>query len=233
MPGADTPPPAVSWQAPVAPLQIVRAYREAPRFAAGGHRGIDLGVVPGAAVAAPCGGRITFRGPVAGGPPTVTVDCGRLRATLQRLAPSVRVGEQVRRGERVGRAAGDAVDLSARRPDGTYLDPAALLGREQGGGPAPIASARERPQRRGRPAPTRPQAQVPARLADRALVTPQPRGGAAPHQSHGARGVDVPLGAGGLAVMAAALAGLAAQAARRRRRGPNVARRASLARAQR
>ncbi len=115
------------WMPPVAPVEVERRFREVAPYAAGGHRGIDLAAAPGSAVRAPCRGVVTFRGRVAGGAPTLTVDCGHLRATLQRVEPSVGVRAQVRAGAVIGAATGDAVDLSARRGDGSYLDPLALL----------------------------------------------------------------------------------------------------------
>ena len=205
---ADHPPPV--WHAPVEPVAIVRRYREVAPFAAGGHRGIDLRAEPGVSVAAPCSGRVTFRGAVAGGPPTVTIDCGRLRATLQRVAPAVVAGARVGRGSRVGVATSAAVDLSARRPDGTYLDPAQLLG--QFGQPAPVVTVPRARSRR--PGLTSSRAQRPARVADRALVNTK---GVVPAQSLAGRPgrADRPLGFAGLG-LAALVAGLWAVAAVRR-----------------
>lgn len=218
-------PPPVVWTAPVSPMRIVREYRPVAPYAAGGHRGIDLRARPGQPVRSPCRGIVAFRGAVAGGPPTVTIRCGKLRATVQRVRPSVVRGAAVVSGGAIGSAAGEAVDLSARESDGTYLDPAALLRRSEPHAP-PVAV----PRRPG--APTR-RTHLPARVVDRALVTP--RGAPAPSWGRVEDGAsaDVPLGVVGTGVAASAMVALALGAARRRHGGPRQAPRALPARVQR
>lgn len=233
------PPPAV-WQAPVAPAEVVRAFHQVSPFAAGGHRGIDLRARPGQSVRSPCSGRVVFRGAVAGGPPTLTLRCGPLRATLQRVAPAVGPGRSVGRGAVVGLATAGALDLSARRADGSYLDPARLLGVREGAASPPVVAARRlgrpptaarpsAPEHGARPGASASAAQHPARLADRALVT-----SSAARPAPGPRAsVDVPLGVAGSVLSAAAVAVLAGTALRRRRRGPGRAAHAMPARLQR
>lgn len=214
------PPPAI-WSAPVSPVHVTRAFRPGAPYAAGGHRGIDLRARAGATIRTPCAGTVTFRGSVAGGPPTVTIRCGDLRATLQRVRPLVGRGASVGAGRPVGVAIGAAVDLSARRADGTYVDPSRLLRR-----PGPRTPPAVAPRR---PTAPRPRAQLPADVADRALVTPS----SAERTAAGVRSVDAPLGLAGAALAAAALVALTARAVRQRRRGPGRAAHALRPRLQR
>ncbi|MGI8730839.1 MAG: M23 family metallopeptidase, partial [Solirubrobacteraceae bacterium] len=74
---------ARGWIRPVdGPL--LRAFSVGPdRFAAGQHRGVDLGAPAGERVAAACGGRVSFAGRVPRGGRTVSVRCGPLIATYQ------------------------------------------------------------------------------------------------------------------------------------------------------
>lgn len=218
------PPPAI-WNAPVTPLRVVRAFRPGTPYAAGGHRGIDLRARPGAPVRAPCGGVVTFRGAVGGGPPTVTIRCGALRATLQRVRPTVVRGEAVVAGATVGVAADAAVDLSARQADDTYLDPAALLTPASPRVPPALGPRR--------PSMPTPRAQHPARVADRALVTPEGAPSASAARPTVAAAVDRPLGLVGAALAASSIIALTLTAVRHGRRGPGRAARALRPRAQR
>src|SRR3954452_1999416 len=81
------------WRWPVASREVAGRFAYSPRhpFAAAQRRGIDVAAAPGATVRAPCGGRVSFAGPVPGGRGLgVTVRCGALVAThlgLGRLPP--------------------------------------------------------------------------------------------------------------------------------------------------
>ena len=232
--------PPRPWRAPTTPVVVVRAFRPGVPYAAGGHRGIDLRARRGAAVGSPCAGVVTFRGRVAGGPPTVTVSCGALRATLQRVAPAVWVGQAVGPGAALGVATQAVVDLSARRADGSYVDPAHLIG----GGGARVAPPVGRPAGRrggGRSRPAKVVA-APARLSADALVSPHPGASAvAPRGRAGstATGARPQLGQprppdrselgpsliGGGALLAALATGAAVVVLRARRRaGPGAGR---------
>ncbi|MDO9352616.1 MAG: M23 family metallopeptidase [Solirubrobacteraceae bacterium] len=240
MPVSTPPPP---WIPPVSPVLVERRYREVAPYAAGGHRGIDLATRVGDRVGSPCGGRVVFRGRVAGGPQVVTVDCGDLRATLGRVAPASAIwrGASVRRGATVGVATAAAIDLSARHPDGSYLDPLPLLaeaGRHRL--PPVVGAPKRRPARPGR------EASRPAHLPEGALLLPAGIGAPArfgdarpgrrdlagrvevpqlrPGSPATADPVDWPLAAGaGLAVLAASLTGL--RVARGRPRSGRASRR--------
>jgi hypothetical protein len=236
MPAVAAPPP---WISPVTPVVVERRFRMVARYGAGGHRGIDLAVEPGDRVRAPCGGRVTFRGRVAGGPQTVTLVCQDLRATLQRVAPAASVvsGASLRRGSTLGVALGTAVDLSARSADGEYLDPLPLLAAAQRHRVPPTGARRARRPSRPGPSHTRP-----AQLPEGALLLPtgvgapafsaearsghRARAGQAGARPHGPRAgteaaVDWPLAiGGGIAALAGSLTGLLAV-----RRSPRTGRR--------
>lgn len=159
------PPAAAPWRAPVRPLRITRHFRLGAPYAAGGHRGIDLATTPGAPVRSPCAGTVTFAGRVAGSPPTLTIACAGLRATLQRAAPSVGPGARVGPGDRVATATARRVDLSARLPSDAYVDPAPLIATGAPPASPPLATGRRAREPRS-PAPaSAPRSSAPARAS--------------------------------------------------------------------
>lgn len=105
-----------------------------------GHRGIDLGAVPGTEVRAPAHGRVTFAGTVAGNQ-SVTIDTGGGRVVhlsyLHGLA--VGAGDVVAAGSVVGWTGGGHIRGSIRGPSvhlgveigGEYTDPLPLLARRR------------------------------------------------------------------------------------------------------
>ncbi len=132
-----------TWRRPV-PGAVVRRFRLArDPFARGQHRGVTLAAAPGAAVLAPCTGRVRFAGTVGTSGPTVTIGCGALNATLTHLGAVLtarRAG--VAAGQVVGRMGPDGiVQLGARvrAQRFGYLDPLTLLAAESAPrlGPAP------------------------------------------------------------------------------------------------
>ena len=218
---------AAPWQRPVRG-PVVRAFAlSADRFARGQHRGVDLAAPLGAPVRAACGGRVRFAGSVPGGGRTVSVACGRLRATYQHLgAVAVRRGQVLAPGATLGSVGRSGrprfprphVHLGAREAaSGRYVDPLTLLGPDPRADP-PVVPVPPRPVPLGpapprvslgpapRPAPRRP---VPAAP----LTTPAPvvasRGAPAPPPLV----VWAGLGLFGLGLPLGGLAGL-----RRRRR---------------
>lgn len=125
-------PPSAQW--PVRPASVVHAYEPTTTYGPG-HRGVDLGVLPGQAVHAALPGRVTTAGTVAGRPLVVIAHDDGLRTTYLPVAPQVDVGDRVRRGQVIGRVAAPPHCLDAAclhwgaRHDGTYLDPRLLLAR--------------------------------------------------------------------------------------------------------
>ena len=217
---------ARGWLRPVdGPL--LRAFAVGPdRFAAGQHRGADLGAPAGARVRAACGGRVSFAGRVPGGGRTVSVRCGTLVATYQHLG---RVA--VRRGQRllpgaligtVGRARPSPhVHLGARHAaTGAYVDPLTLFGGAPPAGVPVLPLARPRPGPRPRPlGPAPPGAPVRPIAIPVAAPAPVPR-------SVGAQRVPWPvwLGVGLVALGLPLGGGLVVLRDRRRRASVVIAR---------
>jgi murein DD-endopeptidase MepM/ murein hydrolase activator NlpD len=145
---------AASWRAPVGG-PVARGFDLGSNpFEGGRHRGADFAASPGAAVHAPCRGRVVVAGRVASSGGVVTLLCGRWRVSLLPLAAvSVRRRAVVRAGARVGTLAPShvhaGVHLGVRR-DGSrfgYVDPLRFL--EASRPAAPPLAARRGP--RGRP----------------------------------------------------------------------------------
>jgi murein DD-endopeptidase MepM/ murein hydrolase activator NlpD len=123
------------------PLQptprVVRAFDPPDSTWGAGHRGVDLAGSVGQPVHAALAGRVSFAAPLAGRG-VVVVDHGSTRTTYEPVAPTVRVGDEVARGQPIGtlELVGSHCFPAAclhwgwRRGD-TYLDPLLLVG----GGP--------------------------------------------------------------------------------------------------
>jgi murein DD-endopeptidase MepM/ murein hydrolase activator NlpD len=124
----------LSW--PLSPIPKVTRYFEPPETPYGpGHRGIDLASAPDAGVLATAEGMVIFAGQLAGRG-VVSVDHeGGLRSTYEPVTPSVVTGDQVHRGQVLGKlAAGHlgcpepaCLHFGVRRGE-EYLDPLALIG---------------------------------------------------------------------------------------------------------
>jgi septal ring factor EnvC (AmiA/AmiB activator) len=117
---------------------LLRGFEEAAGPFGPGHRGLDFGAAPGAAVRAPAGGRVTFAGKVVG---TTWVTIEVAPALLVTLGPletvATPVGRKVTIGSSVGTlapghpivspAAPRTPDLAALhlglRVNGVYVDP--------------------------------------------------------------------------------------------------------------
>ncbi|MCL2595593.1 MAG: M23 family metallopeptidase [Promicromonosporaceae bacterium] len=136
----------VAYQAPVSGA-VARFFDPPAQRWLAGHRGVDFWLAPGAQIASPATGVVTFAGTVAGKPLVVVTHPDGLRSTLEPVTASVRQGTTVTGGEAVGmlatwpgtqgnddhcvaltpQAAGACLHWGVRRGD-TYLDPLALLG---------------------------------------------------------------------------------------------------------
>jgi murein DD-endopeptidase MepM/ murein hydrolase activator NlpD len=218
-------------------------FERAIPYVRGRRRGIDFRGREGARVVAPCAGIVTYSGRVPG--PWgrgVTLRCaGGLVATELGLASvAVTRGALVVTGEVVG-TLGDRglLRLGAREAADRqgYLDPAALLGGEDGPSVPVLAPPSSQPPREARRLPLAPRAVAPPPAAARpraaarphAVAPPpaaaRPRAAARPHAVASPRAVAPPHAAplppapvlAGLALLAVAATG--GRGARRRRRG--------------
>jgi hypothetical protein len=125
-----------SWQWPLRPpVSVVRPFDPPAHPWEAGHRGVDLAARPGQAVYAAGPGRVGFARDLAGRG-VVTVIHGRLRTTYLPVRPSVRAGQVVAAGARIGVVedvlghCGSSSCLHwGLREGSTYFDPLTLLGR--------------------------------------------------------------------------------------------------------
>jgi murein DD-endopeptidase MepM/ murein hydrolase activator NlpD len=131
----SAPPVATLWTAPLTgELVVARPFDPPPGPYAAGHRGVDLGGVPGSAVLAAGDGVVVFAGMVAGRP-VVSIDhADGLRTTYEPVQPSVAGGQAVARGSPIGTLlaghGGCPVEACLHwglRRGETYLDPMGLL----------------------------------------------------------------------------------------------------------
>src|SRR4051794_18679400 len=140
-------PPALGWSWPVAGPVLMPFSVGSDPYAAGQHRGIDIGAATGAPVAAPAGGAVSFAGTVPRGGKTVTIQTrDGYSVTLVHLGSySVRRGDSVTESDVVGTVGPSGapelpqpyVYLGVRvtaDPNG-YVDPLQLLPRTE---PAPV-----------------------------------------------------------------------------------------------
>lgn len=137
-PGAVAARPAYDW--PLVPRPPVTHGFDPPaqRWLAG-HRGVDLGAAPDAAVLSAGAGTVRFAG-VVGGRPTVSVlHPDGIATTYEPVRGIVHAGEVVRRGQVLGYLdaghpgcpAAACLHWGARRgsgPSAQYLNPLALVG---------------------------------------------------------------------------------------------------------
>lgn len=118
------------------PGELVRAFDAPAGPYSAGHRGADLLAPPGTAVLAAADGVVAFVGVVAGRP-TVSIDHSTggdsWRTTYQPVHGTVRAGQRVSRGDRIGwttasqECASGCLHWGLRRGHDEYLDPMAWL----------------------------------------------------------------------------------------------------------
>jgi hypothetical protein len=113
---ADEDDAGVGWLRPVEGT-VVHPFEQPADDYAAGHRGADLAAAPGTPVRAANDGVVSFAGSVAGTLHVTVTHAGGLRTSYSFLAGvSVRVGQQVARGDVVGATGGTGPDH-----DGTVL----------------------------------------------------------------------------------------------------------------
>src|SRR5215218_6251269 len=178
-------PAASGWSWPVDGA-VLRPYSLGPdTYAAGQHRGIDVGAAVRESVRAPAGGVVSFVGPVPAGGRAVTIQTGDGYAVtlLQLNATEVVRGGTVTEGQVVGRV-GESADPVTAAPhvhlgirisaeaDG-YLDPVGLLP-ARAAAPSPQTTAAPEPVPAPPPGPVASAAvdPTPAAAAETAAVAP-------------------------------------------------------------
>jgi murein DD-endopeptidase MepM/ murein hydrolase activator NlpD len=116
------------------PVRIVRRFEAPAGPYAAGHRGVDFATVANEAVRAAGSGVIIFAGSVAGRGVVVMRHPDGLRTEYEPIAATVRVGDSVGAGERIGVISGQhdncppdgCLHWGARRGS-AYFDPLSLL----------------------------------------------------------------------------------------------------------
>jgi Peptidase family M23 len=141
--------PAHAWTWPVAGPVLQPFQLGSDPYAAGQHRGIDIGAPPGTAVVTPAGGDVAFAGTVPRGGRTLTIATpdGYAVTLLHLGSIAVARGESVEEGDPIGTIgpSGEAehaegyVHLGIRVTDDPhgYVDPASLLPTRPASEPAP------------------------------------------------------------------------------------------------
>lgn len=125
--------PSWSWPLPRQggrPPAIVRPFRPPSRRWLPGHRGVDLAAPPGAPVLAAGAGTVAFAGTLFG-EDIVVVSHGGVRTSYEPVEASVRVGEQVARGDVLGKLTTDGPNAVDDHP-GTVLHWGLLAGHGHG-----------------------------------------------------------------------------------------------------
>jgi len=181
-------PAARAWTWPVhGPVLQTFVFDHAHPYAAGQHRGIDIGAEAGAPVLAPSSGTVTFAGFVPGSGESVTIEgADGLAATLTHLGTIVVVkAATVSEGDVVGSVGptgtaevdGPYVHLGIRAiaDENGYVDPLTLLP------PVPTAGP-QAPQPQGIPQQAAP-AQEPSSASTSPTLSPSPDEAAAPESS--------------------------------------------------
>jgi hypothetical protein len=124
-PAGAAPDPPASYRPPV-DAEVTDPFRPPTHPYGPGHRGLEYGSAPGAAVHATADGKVVFAGLVAGTRHVTVLHPDGLRTTVSYLRSiAVVVGQEVARGQVLGTADGPLL-LTARQGD-RYLDPASLF----------------------------------------------------------------------------------------------------------
>src|SRR5262245_64020392 len=171
---------ARAWTWPVdGPVLRPFSFDRAHPYAAGQHRGLDLGAPTGASVVSPVAGVVTFAGTVPTGGKTVSIETpSGYTATLVHLGSiGVKQGTRIPEGATLGTVGPSGVPdlaqpyvyfgLRETAVDEGYVDPLGFLpARPLAGTPAP----QPQPERAADPAATSPVAQPAAATAPAAVV---------------------------------------------------------------
>src|SRR6476646_7797927 len=113
------PAPALGWSWPVTGSVLTGfAFDRAHPYAAGQHRGVDIGAAEGAAVSAPVAGTVSFAGSVPSSGKTVSIETADgYSVTLVDLGSySVRRGQEAAARDVVGTVVPGGVDAELQEP---------------------------------------------------------------------------------------------------------------------
>jgi murein DD-endopeptidase MepM/ murein hydrolase activator NlpD len=134
---AATDPASPLFRLPLPPPAVVLTGFDPPATRYGrGHRGVDLAAPVGAVVTSAGAGTVVFAGGLAGRGVVSIQHPSGLRTTYEPVAATVTAGTVVAAGDPIGAltaghpgcAPASCLHWGARLPDGSYLDPMALLG---------------------------------------------------------------------------------------------------------
>jgi murein DD-endopeptidase MepM/ murein hydrolase activator NlpD len=114
---------------------VLEPFAPPPYRYGAGHRGVDLAAEPGVVVVSAGTGRVVHAGPLVDRGVVSVEHDGGLRTTYEPVNPTVSVGAVIAAGQPIGTvdaghppcAPASCLHWGARLPDGTYLDPMALL----------------------------------------------------------------------------------------------------------
>jgi len=127
---------AIGFVLPVPPPPVVLTpFAPPPDRYGAGHRGVDLAAAPSTVIVAAGPGRVVFAADLAGRGVVSVEHEGGLRTTYEPVTADVGVGVVVTAGQPIGTLApghppcapASCLHWGARLPDGSYLDPMALL----------------------------------------------------------------------------------------------------------
>jgi murein DD-endopeptidase MepM/ murein hydrolase activator NlpD len=133
---AATSAPVTAFVLPLPPPPVVLVpFAPPPDRYAAGHRGVDLAADPGTVIVAAGPGRVAYAGPLVDRGVVSVEHEGGLRTSYEPVTASVAAGAAVAAGQPIGTlepghpacAPSTCLHWGARLPDGTYLDPLALL----------------------------------------------------------------------------------------------------------
>ena len=123
------------WAWPIPdPHVVVREWQAPADDYSAGHRGVDIAASAGAPVTAPESGTVRFAGRVVDRPVLSIEHSGGLVSSYEPVETTLKKGDQVARGQRIGTVASASASHCAEsclhlgvRRDGRYLSPMLLL----------------------------------------------------------------------------------------------------------
>ncbi|MBT1002645.1 peptidoglycan DD-metalloendopeptidase family protein [Paenarthrobacter sp. DKR-5] len=102
-PAGTASPERPAWTWPLVPRpRVVATFDPPARPWLSGHRGVDLGALPGAPVVAPAAGVVVFAGQVADRPVLTIATASGLRSSVEPVESPLAAGSTVRRGQVIG-----------------------------------------------------------------------------------------------------------------------------------